>query len=134
MHAHVLHNVYGALARHYEKTYYDDGMKKGLFIALGIIIFAVAGYFLSIIGINNLRAARAIATGHEYLNNVYKDYAIAGEQCQGIDTDGDSYVSCDFRLTKNEMERVVNLQCPTIYKSLIGSSCKESRYPAISQP
>ena len=106
-------------------------MKKVILASLLIILVILIGYFVSIIGLNDLRASRAISVGHHYIKDVYNDYAIAGEHCQGVDTDGDSYVSCDFRLTKNEAERVVNLQCPTIWKSLIGSSCKESRYPAI---
>ena len=80
-----------------------------------------------------MRASRAISMGHKYIAEVYSDYTFAGEHCQGVDTDGDNYVSCDFRLTRGDTERVVNLQCPTIRKSLVGSSCKESRLPGISQ-
>jgi hypothetical protein len=106
-------------------------MKKGLAIALILIIIILLGYFASIIGMNDIRAKRAVAVGHTYLKEVYSDYKVVGEHCQGVDTDGDTYVSCDFRLAKGSEERIVNLQCPTISTSLLGSSCKESRYPAI---
>ncbi len=102
-------------------------MKKGLLIAAAIILVIIIAYFAITLGSAKLRSARALATGHSYIREVFGDYAVAGEHCQGIDTDGDSYVSCDFRLVKNDIERVINLQCPTIGKSLTGSSCKESR-------
>jgi hypothetical protein len=110
-------------------TIYMKSIYKFLigFVLLAVII--MIGYFFSLRGINNIRSHRAITVGHKYLTEVYSDYALAGEHCQGVDTDGDNYVSCDFRLIKGDIERVVNLQCPTIRKSLIGSSCKESRLP-----
>lgn len=80
-----------------------------------------------------MRASRAMSMGHKYITEVFSDYTVAGEHCQGIDTDGDDYVSCDFRLTRGENERVINLQCPVISKSLVGSTCKESRLPVINQ-
>jgi hypothetical protein len=97
------------------------------FVLLALII--IIGYFFAVKGVANMRSHRAMNMGHKYIAKVYSDYTLVGEHCQGIDTDGDNYVSCDFRLTRGDTERVVNLQCPTISKSLVGSSCKESRLP-----
>lgn len=115
---------------------YTISMKTFYKFLIGFIVFAiiiVGGYFFVVKGITSMRASRAMSMGHKYIAEVYRDYTLAGEHCQGVDTDGDNYVSCDFRLTRGDNERVVNLQCPTIRKSLIGSSCKESRLPGISQ-
>jgi hypothetical protein len=58
---------------------------------------------------------------------MYSDYTIAGESCQGEDTNGDSYITCNFRLKENTngAEKTITLQCPTFIKSYIGTSCKE---------
>lgn len=97
------------------------------FILLALVI--VAGYFFTVKGIAGMRSSRAMSMGHKYITEVFSDYTVAGEHCQGIDTDADNYVSCDFRLIKGDIERVVNLQCPTIRESFTGSTCKESRLP-----
>jgi hypothetical protein len=108
-------------------------MKKGIIITLICIGLIILGYFGFLNGTSAIRAKRAQSMGHKYIQEVYQDYTLVGEHCQGIDTDADGYVSCDFRITKNEQERIVNLQCPTISKSFIGSSCKESRIPVMGQ-
>lgn len=96
------------------------------FLALLAVIFA--GYMYSIILAKDVRASRAEAMGEKYISNLYADFVIAGKNCQGEDTDGDSYVSCDFRIVKQDVvDKVVKLQCPTLWKSYTGNTCKESR-------
>ena len=64
----------------------------------------------------------------KYVANLYSEYNILGINCQGEDTDGDSYVSCDVRIRKGEdvsTEQTRYLSCPTLWKSFIGNTCKE---------
>lgn len=103
-------------------------MKKAiLFILLFLVVFAVVYVGTSIL-LRMARARVAQGRGQTFIAKLYAEYAVVGENCQGEDTDNDSYVSCDFRI-KNALseERVVHLQCPTIWKSILGDTCKESR-------
>lgn len=65
--------------------------------------------------------------GHKYAEKVYKEYTILGEICQGVDTDNDGYVSCTFRISKDGLEKEINLQCPTFIKSFLGNECKTTQ-------
>jgi uncharacterized protein (UPF0333 family) len=104
-------------------------MKKSFGVALVLTLFAVliAGYFYSISFTNGIRAHRAEKIGRIYIEKVYKEYSILGEICQGVDTDGNGYVSCTYRIGKSEIEKEVNLQCPTYIKSFLGNECKATQ-------
>lgn len=104
-------------------------MKKFFYFVLVLLIIAGIGYtfIMSITWKNNIRASRAEKIGHTYIEKVYKEYTILGEVCQGVDTDGDSYVSCTFRVGKEGVEKEVNLQCPTYIKSFLGNECKATQ-------
>lgn len=103
-------------------------MKKGIFLAVLFLVLFGAAYIGGSMLVRMARASVAQSKGQTYIAKLYAEYAIVGENCQGEDADNDSYVSCDFRI-KNALseERVVNLQCPTVWKSLLGNTCKESR-------
>ena len=101
-------------------------MKKYVY-GLIILIAIIGGVYFYYIGSNSVRSARALSEGEAYVNKMYSEYAIAGKVCQGQDTDGDGYVSCDFRIKSDTKEDVINLQCPTFISSYLGTSCKESR-------
>lgn len=105
-------------------------MKKNLYVLLCVVVIVGGGYLFvsSISFINDIRANRSVHMGHIYAEKVYKEYTILGEICQGVDTDNDGYVSCTFRLSKNAIEKEVNLQCPTFIKSFLGNECKASQY------
>lgn len=107
-------------------------MKKLFFLLFFII--AVGGgfatYIYAKILIKDLRAGRAETMSEKYIANLYSEYQIIGKNCQGEDTNNDSYVSCDIRIQKGSdtvTEKVLNLQCPTMWKSYTGNTCKESR-------
>ena len=103
-------------------------MKKYIFffLFLGLILFLLYGY---VFGMKSLRANIATSKGESYISKMYTEYSIIGTSCQGEDTDGDSYVSCDFRIKNGTSdERVLHLQCPTIHKAVTGSVCKEYRF------
>ena len=81
--------------------------------------------------IKDMRSSRAETMSQKYVENLYKEYSIVGQNCQGEDTNGDSYVSCDVRIqvgADTTSQRVIMLSCPTMWKSYTGSTCKESRY------
>jgi hypothetical protein len=103
-------------------------MKRGLFLVLLFLVLFGAAYIGGSMLVRAARASVAQSRGQAYVAKLYAEYAIVGENCQGEDTDNDSYVSCDFRI-KNALseERVIHLQCPTIWKSFLGDTCKESR-------
>jgi len=97
-----------------------------------ILILAIIGglYFGSVILIKDLRSGRAETMSQKYVENLYKEYSIIGQNCQGEDTNGDSYVSCDIRIqvgNATETSKVLQLSCPTMWKSYTGNTCKESR-------
>ena len=101
-------------------------MKKYFYIifVLGILVGGIYFYY---IGSNTIRANRGLSEGENYIKKMYAEYAIVGKVCQGKDTDGDGYISCDFRIKTETKEDVINLQCPTFISSYLGTSCKESR-------
>jgi flagellar basal body-associated protein FliL len=104
-------------------------MKKYILITLFATLFMCVGaLYFYYIGVKSVRAGVATSDGKEYIQKMYSEYTIVGTSCQGEDTDRDSYVSCDFRIknVSNE-ERVIHLQCPTVFKSYTGSVCKEYR-------
>lgn len=99
-----------------------------LFVLLLIIVLFVGGYYGSIIFYKNIQADRAVTMSEKYVANLYSEYHIIGKNCQGEDTNSDLYISCDIRIIKGEesqTERVLNLSCPTLWKSFTGSTCKE---------
>lgn len=103
-------------------------MKRTIFFAILFIVVLAATYLGASILIRTVRSQVAQGKGVAFIQNLYAEYAIVGESCQGEDTDADSYVSCDFRLRNAQSEeRIVHLQCPGIWKSIIGNTCKESR-------
>ena len=93
-------------------------------VIVGLISFGLYSYF--IMG-NQMRSSRATNKGGEYITKMYGDYAIAGENCQGEDSDANGYVTCNFRLRENttSVEKTITLQCPTFIKSFLATSCKE---------
>jgi hypothetical protein len=103
-------------------------MKKGIFFALLIIAVVGGVYFASTYAVRTLRSNVAQWRGDAFVQKLYAEYTILGKSCQSEDTDGDSYVSCDFRIKNPQSEeKVIHLQCPGIRKTLLGNSCKESR-------
>lgn len=101
-------------------------MKKILFPIIIIIILMAFIYSYFILG-NQLRTNRGIEKGRDYVTKMYNDFSIAGENCQGEDSDNNGYITCNFRLksTADQNERTITLQCPTFVKSFLATSCKE---------
>jgi hypothetical protein len=104
-------------------------MKKYFYVFLAIfVIIALGGLYIAGTTFkNSIRATRAAKVGHLYIEKVYKEYAVLGEICQGVDTDSNGYVSCTFRIGKEGAEKEVNLQCPTYIKSFLGNECKTTQ-------
>lgn len=101
---------------------------KALIIFLLFVAIVVGGYFGSIILFKNIQSDRASVMGDAYVKELYSEYTVVGKICEGEDTNRDSYVSCDFRIKDpSNFEKVINLQCPTFFKSYTGNVCKESR-------
>ena len=105
-------------------------MKKILVFLLLVLILVVVfgGYFGSIILVKNIVSDRAEIMTQKYITNLYGEYSVIGLNCQGEDTDGDSYVSCDVRIRKGDdttTEQTRYLSCPTLWKSFTGNTCKE---------
>ncbi len=105
-------------------------MKKYLILlALVLVIIAIfSGYFGSIILMKNIVSDRAATMSQKYISNLYTEYSVIGLNCQGEDTDGDTYVSCDVRIRKGNdttTESTRYLSCPTLWKSFTGNTCKE---------
>lgn len=105
-------------------------MKKFIFLLSLIIILALifGGYFGSIIFMKNIVSDRAATMSQKYVANLYSEYSVIGLNCQGEDTDADSYVSCDVRIRKGDdtsTESTRYLSCPTLWKSFTGNTCKE---------
>ncbi len=105
-------------------------MKKIFYTILFLLVVGgISGsYFGSIIFVKNLRADRAVVMSEKFVRNLFSEYTMIGQNCQGEDTNGDSYVSCDIRIQKGNdisTEKVLNLSCPTMWKSYTGSTCKE---------
>jgi hypothetical protein len=107
-------------------------MKKILFLLLLLVVVGggFAGYVYSKILMKDIVGGRAETMSKKYVANLYQEYQIIGQNCQGEDTNLDTYVSCDVRIqigTATETQKTLNLQCPTLWKSYTGSTCKESR-------
>lgn len=93
---------------------------KWLFILatiLAVVIFVAATF-----GVNKLRSLRAEAQVHNFIASLYPAQAVVGKVCQGEDTDNDSYVSCAVTITNRE--NPLSVQCPTIFKSYLGTTCR----------
>jgi len=99
-------------------------MKKIMIVSVLLLITVGVLYSYFILG-NQARAARGIVQGEDYTAKMYNDYTIAGKNCQGEDTNGDGYITCNFRLKNQEKEKTITLQCPTFIKSFLATSCKE---------
>ena len=101
-------------------------MKKFLWIFIILLIVAFA-FYLNFVAGNQLRAWRATKTSDTFVKKLYSDYSIAGQNCQGEDTNNDGYVTCNLRLkaSADGAEKVITVQCPTFIKSYMGTSCKE---------
>lgn len=108
--------------------WYPCSMWKAAVLAVLTVVLFGAAYIGGSMLVRSVRGDVAEGRGETFIKKLYAEYAIVGQNCQGEDTDNDSYVSCDFRI-KNAAseERVVHLQCPTIWKSVLGDTCKESR-------
>lgn len=108
---------------------YAGRMKKSILVLALAVVLVLVLYIGSAIVSRSIRAKVADMRGTSFIHKLYAEYAVVGNSCQGEDTDGDSYVSCDFRIqTASSTERIVHLQCPTIWKTIIGGTCKESRF------
>lgn len=103
-------------------------MAKVTFAALLLIIILGGTYLGASMAVRSTRASIAQWRGQQFIEKLYAEYTVMGKSCQGEDTDSDAYVSCDFRImSPSQEEKTVHLQCPDIWKALIGNSCKESR-------
>ena len=103
-------------------------MNKFIITLVLILIILGGGYFGILIVSKDLRSSRAETMSAYYISNLFSEYHIIGKNCQGEDTNNDSYVSCDIRIQKGDdisTEKVINLSCPTMWKSYTGSTCKE---------
>lgn len=101
-------------------------LKKYFYIIIILVALAFSFYAYFILG-NQMRSWRALSESRMYVTKMYSEYFVMGQVCQGEDTDNDGYVSCDLRIKSSQREDVINLQCPTLLKSYLGTSCKESR-------
>lgn len=99
-----------------------------VFLVLAVVAIGAVFFGFAILS-KTVRGMIAENRGTSFIGDLYAEYAIVGGNCQGEDTDDDSYVSCDFRIRNpaND-ERVVHLQCPTIWKTILGNTCKETRF------
>lgn len=105
-------------------------MKKTFYITLLVVFLVIilGGYYGQIVLRKNIQSARAVTMSEKYVANLYAEYQVIGKNCQGEDTNADTYISCDVRIQKNgdvSTEKVLNLSCPTLWKSYTGSTCKE---------
>lgn len=108
-------------------------LRKIKWLLILAVILAIAIFIGSTVGVNKLRSIRATSEAKSYVSKLYPGYAIGGSVCQGEDTDGDTYVSCDLNIGNNTENRVINIQCPTIWKSFLGTSCKQTRPALVAQ-
>lgn len=107
-------------------------MKKFLIflVLILLIVIVLGGYIGSVVFVKDIRSSRAETMAGKYVANLYKEYSVIGQNCQGEDTNGDSYVSCDLRIQIGQdtsTQKILNLSCPTMWKSFTGNTCKESR-------
>lgn len=103
-------------------------MAKVTLAAFVLIIILGGTYLGASMLVRSTRASIAQWRGGQFIEKLYAEYTVMGKSCQGEDIDLDAYVSCDFRImSPQQEEKTVHLQCPDIWKALIGNSCKESR-------
>lgn len=93
---------------------------KWLFILAAVL--AVVIFVASTVGVNKLRSLRAQTQVDNFIGSLYPTQAVVGKVCQGEDTDNDSYVSCAVTITARE--NPLSVQCPTIFKSYMGTTCR----------
>ena len=91
-----------------------------------VLLFVLFLYAYFILG-NQARSARGLQKGGDYVAKMYADHRVLGQTCQGEDTNGDGYVTCNLRIQKSgaEVEKTITLQCPTFIKSFLATNCKE---------
>lgn len=101
-------------------------MKK-YFLTFIFVVLALFGLYSYFVMGNQLRAWRGVSKSEDFVKNVYGDHSVLGQNCQGEDTNADGYITCNLRLLKNgdDKEKTITLQCPTFWKSFMGTSCKE---------
>lgn len=101
-------------------------MKNVLYVILFLAIVA-GGLYMYFVAGNQMRSWRGEQTGTNYIAKLYGDHTVMGSSCQGQDSDGDGYITCNFRIkSPQNTERTIILQCPTFWKSYMGNSCKEN--------
>jgi hypothetical protein len=93
---------------------------KWLFILAAIL--AIVIFIGSTVGVNKLRSMRGEAQVDNFVGSLYPTQTVVGKVCQGEDTDNDSYVSCAVTITGRE--NPLSVQCPTIFKSYMGTTCR----------
>lgn len=93
---------------------------KWLFILAAILAAVI--FVASTVGVNKLRSLRAQAQVDNFIGSLYPTQSVVGKVCQGEDTDNDSYVSCAVTITSRE--NPLSVQCPTIFKSYMGTTCR----------
>jgi hypothetical protein len=93
---------------------------KWLFVLA--LILAIAIFVGSTVGVNKLRSLRAQVQVDNFIASLYPTQQVVGKVCQGEDTDNDSYVSCAVTITSRE--NPLSVQCPTIIKSYMGTTCR----------
>lgn len=91
-----------------------------------IVFFMVIAIFVLIFS-RNMVSERALVKAVEFGETVYPDFENKGGSCQGVDTDGDGYVTCSLRITKSSDDKTITLKCPTFVNSYFGYSCKQSQ-------
>ncbi|MEN9852325.1 MAG: hypothetical protein RI996_268 [Candidatus Parcubacteria bacterium] len=101
--------------------------KSGVFSKIKMIVFlavvlAIVFFIGSTLGVNTLRQMRAETQVTRFVKALYPDQSVVGKICQGEDTDTDGYVSCAVTLTLRE--NPLSVQCPTILKSYLGTTCR----------
>lgn len=102
-------------------------LTKKLFIVVIVVACIIAALYAYFIVGNQMREMRGLQKGNKYAEKMYSDYDVVGENCQGEDSNDDGYVTCNFRLKKqnSDEEKTITLQCPTFVKSFMATSCKE---------
>ena len=106
----------------------EEAPKKGSLLRKIIWLFILAAilaaviFVASTVGVNKLRSLRAQAQVDNFIGSLYPTQSVVGKVCQGEDTDNDSYVSCAVTITSRE--NPLSVQCPTIFKSYMGTTCR----------
>jgi hypothetical protein len=100
---------------------------KNIFGIIVVVLLSIAGLYAYFILGNQLRSSRGEVMGGKYIAKMYADYSVLGKNCQGEDTDSNGYITCNARIKQDGtgVEKTVTLQCPTLIKSYLATSCKE---------